>query len=676
MITPLLMTSCAQAAIRRNPVRALRVAFVIAALTSAPGAAADASDTVLVPNANLHVRGIPAIPAAVASKIAPYAAFTPRVAVSWHPFRHELVVASRAGNAMQLHRVVRPGAPLEQLTDSPDPVRRGAYLAARPESLLFEQDTGGNEQTQLYRLDARAARPVLLTDPQRRHRVGAIAHARNRVLIQTTDLDKTGRREQPVTDLALLDPLHQGQARHLATLPGTGWGEYAFSFDDRRLVMTEAISANESAVWVMDLSTGERRRVQDSVADGVKTASGGTTFTRDGRGLFLATDRDNEFRRLAYLDLRSGHLSYFADAPAWDVALISLSPDGRILAVISNENGVGVLRLYDAATRRLRPPPQLPIGTVTGALWHHDSRTLALNINSPQSPGDVWVLDAGTNQVERWTTTTAPGLDASQFQNPVAIAWTSFDGRTIPGFITRPPRAFPRPRPVLIQIHGGPEGQARPGFIGRGNYLIDELGIALIEPNVRGSEGYGKSFLALDDGRRREDSVRDIGALLDWIATQPDLDATRVAVVGGSYGGYMSLAVSTHYADRIVGAVDVVGIANFVTFLERTESYRRDLRRVEYGDERDPATREFLTRISPVNNAERIGKPLFVVHGRNDPRVPYTEAEQIVDTAAAKGIPVWYLLADNEGHGFARKANADFYFAAMVRFLGKILLGE
>jgi dipeptidyl aminopeptidase/acylaminoacyl peptidase len=226
----------------------------------------------------------------------------------------------------------------------------------------------------------------------------------------------------------------------------------------------------------------------------------------------------------------------------------------------------------------------------------------------------------------------------------------------------------------MIQIHGGPEGQARPGFLGRWNYYIDELGIAIIEPNVRGSTGYGKTFVSLDNGMKREDSVRDIGALFDWIATQPDLDPKRVVVAGGSYGGYMSLAVAATYPERIAGAIDVVGIANFVTFLERTESYRRDLRRVEYGDERDPKMREFLTRISPVNNATKITRPLFVAHGRNDPRVPYTEAEQIVTTVRKNGTPVWYLLAANEGHGFGKKENADYYFYATIRFLQETVL--
>jgi dipeptidyl aminopeptidase/acylaminoacyl peptidase len=306
--------------------------------------------------------------------------------------------------------------------------------------------------------------------------------------------------------------------------------------------------------------------------------------------------------------------------------------------------------------------------------WHPDSTVLAFNLDSSQSPGDVYVLDVPGNRVARWTESTVVGLDASRFAVQTPIEWKSFDGRTITGFIARPPVQFTGRRPVMIQIHGGPEGQARPGFIGRWNYYVNELGVAIIEPNVRGSTGYGKSFVSLDNGMKREDSVRDVGALLDWIATQPDLDPARVVVAGGSYGGYMSLAVATTYSDRIAGAIDVVGIANFVTFLERTETYRRDLRRVEYGDERDPAMRAFLERISPVNNAAKIGKPLFVAHGKNDPRVPYTEAEQIVEIARRNGTPVWYLLAANEGHGFAKKENADYYYYATIRFLQETVL--
>ena len=265
-------------------------------------------------------------------------------------------------------------------------------------------------------------------------------------------------------------------------------------------------------------------------------------------------------------------------------------------------------------------------------------------------------------------------MDVSGFAEAQTIRWPSFDGRAISGFLFAPPARFTGKRPVIIDIHGGPEGQSRPWFQGRNNYWLNELGIALILPNVRGSSGYGKTFLTLDDGYRREDSYQDIAALLDWIRTDPRLDADRVLVTGGSYGGHMTLAVATNYPERICCAIDVVGISNLVTFLERTEAYRRDLRRVEYGDERDPKMREFLQRIAPLNKAGDIRKPLFVVQGRNDPRVPHTEATQMVETARLNGTPVWFLMANDEGHGFAKRKNRDFDFYARVLFVREFLL--
>ena len=244
----------------------------------------------------------------------------------------------------------------------------------------------------------------------------------------------------------------------------------------------------------------------------------------------------------------------------------------------------------------------------------------------------------------------------------------------ISGFLYKPPASFTGKRPVMINIHGGPEGQSRPGFQGRNNYFLNELGIAIVFPNVRGSTGFGKTFSQLDNWEKREDSVKDIGALLDWVSGRPDLDADRVMVMGGSYGGYMTLAVATSYNDRIRCSLDVVGISNFVTFLERTEAYRRDLRRVEYGDERDPKMREFLQRIAPLNHAAKIRKPIFVVQGKNDPRVPVGESEQMVAQLKQQGTPVWYLMATDEGHGFAKKKNADFHFYATVAFIRQYLL--
>ena len=648
-------------------VRTLMCQLVLIAAVAADAHAAD----MLAPNANLKADGLPPIPAELAAKVAPYTEFKPATAVSWHPQKRELIVARRAGNTTQLHRIAAPGAELVQLTDYAEPVRDGGFWPKAPNVLVFTRDAGGNEQQQIYRLDAGAAEPVLLTDAARKNELVGITHARDRMLVESTDLDKTGRREGPTVDLTLVDPLDPTKRRKLATLPGTGWGDITFSFDDRRLALVEYKSVNESYVWLMDAANGERRRVLPATATSAPIASADLNFSRDGNGLFLSTDRDGEFRKLAYLDLATGKLDYFGEGGNWDVESIALSPDGRVLAVITNEAGVGVLRLYDATTRKPLPRPTLPTGNVHGLVWHENSRDLAVSVNSAQSPNDAYAIDVRDNVVTRWTQTRVAGLDAASFRNAEPIEWKSFDGRSIGGFIIRPPAKFTGKRPVIVSIHGGPEAQARPGFMGRWNYFIDELGVAILQPNVRGSTGYGKTFVALDNGMKREDSVKDIGALFDWIATQPDLDASRVIVEGGSYGGYMVLAVATNYPDRIAGTIDVVGVANFVSFLENTESYRRDLRRVEYGDERDPPMREFLTRISPVNNASKIKAPLFVVHGRNDPRVPYTEAEQIVAAARKNGVPVWYLLADNEGHGYARKANVDYLFYAMIEFIRK-----
>jgi dipeptidyl aminopeptidase/acylaminoacyl peptidase len=631
---------------------------------------------VLRPNPHLKVEGVPPIPAAMAGEVALYTEFRPRFLASWHPVARELVVATRATNTAQLFAVRSPLGTLAQLTDYAEPVRYGTWWPAKPDVLVFARDAGGNEQRQIYRLDPGAKDPMLLTDPARVNQPVGMTRARDRLLVSVTDVDKsTGPRENPTLDLMLVDPLAPAKSVKITTLPGTGWGDFSFSFDDRRLAMAEFKSITETYVWVMDVATGERRRVLPPAGaePGRTIASSEVHFARDGKGLFLTTDRDGEFQRASYVDLQSGQVESFGPSN-WDVDQLALSPDGRTIAMVSNEAGAGVLRLYDADTRRELPKPAVPIGTVSAAAWHHDSGALAFVLNGAQSPGDVYVLDRASNAVVRWTESKVEGLDAGAFRSQQPIRWTSFDGREITGFITRPPAKFAGRRPVIIQIHGGPEAQARPGFLGRWNYYINELGIALVEPNVRGSSGYGKTFVSLDNGVKREDSVRDIGALFDWIATQPDLDPKRVVVAGGSYGGYMSLAVATTYPERIAGTIDVVGIANFVTFLERTESYRRDLRRVEYGDERDPKMREFLTRISPVSNAAKIARPLFVAHGRNDPRVPYTEAEQIVETVRRNGTPVWYLLADNEGHGFAKKDNVDFYFYATIRFLQETVL--
>jgi dipeptidyl aminopeptidase/acylaminoacyl peptidase len=413
------------------------------------------------------------------------------------------------------------------------------------------------------------------------------------------------------------------------------------------------------------------------------------TFAKDGKGVFVTTDRESEFQRLAYIDLATGKHTYLLPDLKWDVDNWELSHDGKQIAYTLNENGVSTLHLIDVVpgngTVTARPQkdpvfnPPLPAVVISGLRWHRDPKQalLAFNVAGARSPSDVytWSTAGGKNTTTRWTTSETGGIPTTRFVEPELVRWKSFDGKEITGFLYLPDAGkFPGPRPIIINIHGGPEAQYRPGYLGRNNYFINELGCAMVFPNVRGSEGYGKTFLKLDNGFKREDSYKDISALLDWVRTRQGLDAERVMVTGGSYGGFMTLAVASNYADRIRCALDVVGPSNFVTFLKNTESYRRDLRRVEYGDERDPKMAEFLERIAPLNKADKITKPLFVVQGANDPRVPKTEAEQIVATLKKQSTPVWFLMAKDEGHGFAKKKNADFQFYSTVQFIREYLL--
>jgi dipeptidyl aminopeptidase/acylaminoacyl peptidase len=459
----------------------------------------------------------------------------------------------------------------------------------------------------------------------------------------------------------------------LAELEGGGWGVLDWSPDDRRILVGQYVSVAESYIHVVDVASKERKLLTPKGATPVLYS--GAQFSRDGKSIYVISNEAGEFRQLFRWDPATGAKKSLTAHIPWDVSDIELSPDGRHLAFSSNDAGVGVLHLLDLTTDREVALPKLPLGTIGNLEFHENSHDLAFNLTSANAPTDVFSIDVTSGKLDRWTESETGGLDTSVNVEPELVRLKSFDGLEISAFVYRPdPKKFPGKRPVVVSIHGGPEGQFRPGFLGRSNYFLNEMGIALVFPNVRGSSGYGKTFLTLDNAYKREDSVRDIGTILDFIANDPNLDATRIGITGGSYGGYMTLAVSTHFADRIRAAVDVVGISNFVTFLNSTQAYRRDLRRVEYGDERDETMAAFLQSISPLTNAGKIRKPLFVVQGYNDPRVPYTEAEQMVKAVRGQGVPVWYLMAKDEGHGFAKKQNADYQFLTTILFWQEHLL--
>src|SRR5215210_901544 len=413
-------------------------------------------------------------------------------------------------------------------------------------------------------------------------------------------------------------------------------------------------------------------------------AYAGGVWSADGKSVYASTDRDSELLRVVRIDLDSGRSTVISGGIPWDVEELDLSSDGRLLAFLVNEDGVSKLHFLDVASGKALPSPELPAGEASHLTFRPGSHEVAFNLDWARSPQDVYSYDPDRKRLERWTASEVGGLDPEGFVLPELIHYPTFDTaspggarRMIPALVYRPAAdRFKGRRPVVLSIHGGPEGQSRPAFRGSNNYLLNDLGVAMILPNVRGSSGYGKTWLKLDNGRLREDSVKDIGALLDWIATQPDLDPARVMVTGGSYGGYMALAVMTFYSDRLCCGWDSVGISNFVTFLEHTQGYRRDLRRVEYGDESDPGMRSFLEGIAPANRASKITKPLLVTQGANDPRVPLAESNQIVAAVKSNGVPVWYVVAKDEGHGFAKKGNSDYQRAVVFEFVRRFLLGE
>jgi dipeptidyl aminopeptidase/acylaminoacyl peptidase len=643
--------------------------WVTMCLTSTPTAsAASPPGASFPPNENLVTQGIPPIPLELVNQVKRYTEFRSAVFSSWHPTRRELLFSTRLCNNAQVHWVKMPLGDRKQLTFFTEPPSGATFQPTQGNYFVFSRDAGGNEFSQNYRYDLATGTVTLLTDGQSRNSRGVWSRGGDRMAYTSTR--RTGRD----TDIYLIDPLNPSSDRLLTTVEGGGWGVLDWAPGDRQLLALQYISANESYLWLIDRATGNKTLLTPKGKQPVQY--GGAVFSADGKGLYVVSDRDSEFQRLAYYELASKRYTLLTQAINWDVEEFDLSKDGKRLAFVTNEDGVSVLHLLDTQRRTEQKLPKLPNGLILGLSWHSNNRDLAFTFVSARANADVYSIDVTKGQLQRWTESETGGLNISNFAEADLVRWKSFDGKQISGFLYRPPKRFTGKRPVIIDIHGGPESQSRPVFLGRQNYYLSELGVAMLFPNVRGSSGYGKTFLTLDNGFKREDSVKDIGALLDWIATQPDLDASRVLVTGGSYGGYMSLAVATTYGDRIRAAINIVGISNFVTFLERTESYRRDLRRVEYGDERDPQMRQFLQSISPLTNAQKITRALFVIHGQNDPRVPLNEAEQIVATLQQQGTPVWYLMAKDEGHGFAKKANVDFQSYSTVMFTKQFLLGE
>jgi dipeptidyl aminopeptidase/acylaminoacyl peptidase len=647
----------------RLPILAALIIF----LTHFAKAEEATAPAVLKPGENLLVQGVPAIPSTIAEQANRYTEFRGASVFSWHPQRREILIGTRFADTVQIHEVKMPGGARTQLTFFPDRISGATYHPHVGDYFVFSKDIGGGEWFQLYRYETASRDVVLLTDGKSRNLGTVWSNRGDRIAYSST------RRNRADLDFYVMNPADKATDHLLVENQGGGWQITDWAPDDNTLLAVEEISVNESYLWLVDVAKAQKNLLTPKA--GEKVAYSPIGFSADGKGIYVSSDRDNEFQRIAYIEIATRKPKYLTN-DRWDVESAQLSHNRKLLAYSVNEDGLSKLRVLELGTEQQRKLPKIPAGIISGLVWHENDRELGFSLNSARSPLDAYSVDVNSGKLERWTTSETGGLNAETFAEPQLVKWKSFDGREISGWLYLPPKGkFQGRRPIIVNIHGGPEGEARPIYQGRNNYFLNEMGVAILFPNIRGSTGYGKTYVALDNGFKREDSYKDIEALLGWIKQQPNLDGERIMITGGSYGGHMTLAVATRYNDLITCSVDVVGMSSLVTFLEHTEPYRRDLRRVEYGDERDPKMREFLEKIAPMNHVKELKKPIFIVAGANDPRVPKSEADQMVAALEQQGTPVWYLAANDEGHGFAKKKNADFQFYATIEFAEKYLLG-
>lgn len=606
----------------------------------------------------------PHIPAELADRLRQYQSVRSAAFSGWAPDGSGILVSTRFGDTSQLHRVYVPGGRREQLTFFSEPVSGRFIPLARDGACLVTMSRGGSENDQVYLFDPQNGKAALHTDGKSRNLVGAFHPAGVGVTVLSNQ--RNGRD----SDIYIADPRRPGSRELLLEVENEHWNPVDWSSDGKTLLLIKYVSINESYPALFHV--GSRTLEPIALPESRQAAVGAAQFSTDGSAVYLACDARGEFRQLARYDLATREYIWLtADLP-WDVSEVAIDRRSSKIAFTVNADGASELYLLEGTNRR---PIDLPLGTLTGLEFSPDGKQLGFTLARSDQPTDAYSYHLLNGELTRWTFSEVGGLNPKSFVTAQPLRFPSFDGREIPAYLFRPSGAAADHKvPVLIDIHGGPESQYRPVFNGMDQYFCQELGIAVIHPNVRGSAGYGRSYLLLDNGNHREDSVRDIGALLDWIATQPELDASRVAVMGGSYGGYMVLASLVNFGERLRAGIDIVGIASFRSFLKNTSAYRQDLRRVEYGDERDPAMQQYFERIDPLANASRIRSALLVAHGRNDPRVPFSEAEQIVSRVRSTGRNVWTVYADNEGHGFAKKPNRDYLTAVIALFLQSTLI--
>lgn len=645
-------------------------------------------------------------PASGDDPLAAYTQVRSAAFMGWSP--GGIHILTRMGPHPQFHHVSAPLADRRQETFFR---RRVDQWYANPvpgkRQVLISMDDGGDEAFTLRLLDLASNRILPLACPPGRV-TSVLWNDSGTAYLYSHTPSGTDR-----WDIRLGSP--GGRDTLLLSRGGT-WSPMDWSADGSQAVLQKYVSSSESELHILSLPGGEVTRVlpKDAVqyydhAVWVRLPETGKTL-----GLAFTSDRDGGSHRL-YL-LRAGEEKPVALSPRapWDVEWVAAGGDRRTLIYSLNEQGVSILHAQRPGVTPMKAVrlPGIPRGIIEGVVFHPSGKEFGFTVNHAAFPGDAFSYRLDQRRAIRWTESETAGLPREGFREPQLIHYPTFDSvdgarRMIPAWLYLPGPAQPRPTgpgvgpdgpvpgapgdpvepvdsdnpdsrgagaerapvPVLVQIHGGPEQQARAGFDPFIQYLTGRLGMAVILPNVRGSSGYGREYLEADDGYLRPGAVRDIGALLDWIGTRPDLDSSRVAVAGRSYGGFMALASLTRYGNRLKGGISTVGITHFPTFLKETSGYRRDLRRMEYGDERDPKMAAFLDSLSPSRHIDKIIQPLLLCHGRNDPRVPFAESARLFEMLKSRRIPVWLLSINNEGHAFRSEPAQLAHYRIMADFL-------
>lgn len=578
--------------------------------------------------------------------------------------RGHVLIATRFGEVDELHEVEQALGERRQLTFVRDPVVHGAF-SPDPSRNAFFYSTDSATESQIYY--QRVGDPAVrrLTDGKSIGRGGLWSSSGREIAFSTIARD-TG-----YCDIDIVDP-ESGALPRLAA--GNECADVLdWSADDRKLLLRKHVSAYEEYLYVLDLGTGQKREVEPS---GAKGAISSARFSRDGTGVYFVSNRDGDRARLRYVNLFTAEKTELSGRGDFDVEQFALSKDGRYLAYVTAEGGADKLNLVDLRARQDLVPPRLPVAGVVDSLsFDADGKRLLFALTAANQPRDAYVLDVAGNRLEPWTSSEAGPLDRSRFIVPRLTQFPTFDrvdgkSRELPLYVYEP--SSPGPHPVLIVLHDGPGGRFQPAFDPWIQYVVNELGFAVLAPNVRGSSGYGKSFGELARGALREDAIKDVGALLVWLALDGHFDRTHVIVSGTGYGGYMALAALVNYGERLRGAVALAPITDFIDFVSGTAPESRDAARQEFGDERETETRAFLRRISPLSNADRITRPVLIAHGRNDRRVPIAQSDQLVNRLRARSQTVWYLKALDEGESFARWQNREAYYRAFAQFLSSV----